>query len=204
MQKLLALLVLLSSTGVMLPAVAGPANADTHKSSAENHESNVSTTSSHTSSTSMPVRQSSSSAHKSFDIKSFTRGGHSKSTLAQVTTKPTPEEAAVKPNNIPTGIPGCYSGTVMFTQYWIPKENSWDETNDGRRVWLGMEQEERLVNLKNETIATVSSNTFEKCTMEGTVSHFYLEVGSFFFFLYKKKKMHIFYIAASYCYIFLI
>jgi hypothetical protein len=174
MKNLFALLVLLSSTGVILPAAAGPANADTHRSSAENDKSSVSATSSPISPTSKPVGQSSSSAHRIIDIKSFTRGGHSKSALAQVTTKPTPQEATVKPNNIPSGIPGCYSGTVMFTQYWISKENSWDETNDGRRVWLGMEQEERLVNLKDETIAIVSSNTFEKCTMEGTVSLFFI------------------------------
>lgn len=184
MQNLLAFLVLLSSTGVILSATAGPANADTHRSSAENHESSVSTTSNHTSSTSQRVRHSSNSDYRALNMKSFTRGGHSKSTLAQVITKPTPEEAAFKPNNLPAGIPGCYSGTVMFTQYWISKENSWDVTNDGKRVWLGMEPEERLVNLKNETIATVSSNTFEKCTMEGTVSHFYLRFGFFFFGLF--------------------
>ncbi|KAI9285849.1 hypothetical protein BC943DRAFT_263135, partial [Umbelopsis sp. AD052] len=65
-------------------------------------------------------------------------------------------------------IPKCYSGTVPFTEYWISKENSWDETNNGERVWLGMEQEERMATLQNETIAIVSSNTYEKCTMEGT------------------------------------
>jgi hypothetical protein len=171
MQKLTALLVLLSSTSVILPAGAGPANADTHRIYSEKYQS---TSPSYTSLSSKPVWKSSNSTHQSFDLKPIMRGGHSKAALAQVTSKPTPEEAAVKSNPIPKGIPGCYSGTVPFTQYWISKENSWDESNNGERIWLGMEQEEILVTLKNETIATVSSNTFEKCTMEGTVCHLFV------------------------------
>ncbi|KAG2187303.1 hypothetical protein INT44_004988 [Umbelopsis vinacea] len=164
MQKLIALLVFLSSTSVILPAFAVPANANTHRIHSENYQSR---TSSYTSSNSILDWKSPSSAHRNFDENPFTRGDHSNSALAQA-GKPTLEEAAKKSNPLPAGIPKCYSGTVPFTEYWISKENSWDETNNGERVWLGMEQEERMATLQNETIAIVSSNTYEKCTMEGT------------------------------------
>ncbi|KAH8555229.1 hypothetical protein BGW37DRAFT_553464 [Umbelopsis sp. PMI_123] len=96
------------------------------------------------------------------------RGGHSKTKLLPAIAPSNPRQATVKPNPLPKGIPNCYAAGVRFTQYWISKENSWDETNTGEKVWLGMQKEKELLSIKNETIAYVSSNTFEKCTMEGT------------------------------------
>jgi hypothetical protein len=70
---------------------------------------------------------------------------------------------------LPSGIAKCYGGIVTFTQYWVSKENSWDETNAGQTVWLGLDKSARLSTIRNETIAFVSQNTHKKCSMEGTV-----------------------------------
>ncbi|CEI87161.1 hypothetical protein RMCBS344292_01581 [Rhizopus microsporus] len=35
-------------------------------------------------------------------------------------------------------VPSCYkNGKVTLSQYWIPKENEWDETPNGKRIFLG-------------------------------------------------------------------
>lgn len=67
----------------------------------------------------------------------------------------------------------CYrrNRKVLFTQYWIPIENEWDETNDGKRVYLGGgdAKKTKLLDPNKKEIATVSEVMYNKCKMEGTV-----------------------------------
>lgn len=80
-----------------------------------------------------------------------------------VTVKELPnEEALLRP---------CYRGDreVPFSQYWIPKENEWDETNNGKRVYLGGNQKTRLFDKNHVELGMVPIDMFEKCRMEGTV-----------------------------------
>jgi hypothetical protein len=74
--------------------------------------------------------------------------------------------------NLPLGVPACYAGNVPFTQYWIPKENNWDENKEGKRIWLEKGGNEQLLDTNNATIAFVSKHTKDKCYLEGTVSVF--------------------------------
>ncbi|KAJ2964829.1 hypothetical protein NQZ79_g384 [Umbelopsis isabellina] len=70
--------------------------------------------------------------------------------------------------NLPQGVPPCYAGTVPFTQYWIPKENNWDENEEGERIWLEKGGKEPLLDENNATIAFVSKSMKDKCNLEGT------------------------------------
>lgn len=68
-------------------------------------------------------------------------------------------------------LPSCYKKNkkVSFSQYWIPKENEWDETNGGKRVYLGGSLKKRLMDKDNHEIGMVPVDMYEKCRMEGTV-----------------------------------
>lgn len=65
----------------------------------------------------------------------------------------------------------CYreNRKVPFSQYWIPKENEWDETNNGKRVYLGGNVKKRLMDNNNVELGLVPVDMYEKCHMEGTV-----------------------------------
>ncbi|KAI9020699.1 hypothetical protein CLU79DRAFT_703802 [Phycomyces nitens] len=67
-------------------------------------------------------------------------------------------------------IPMCYRRRrkVAFTQFWIPKENEWDETNDGERVYLGGEPTTHIKDSRNNILGKVSKEMWDKCNMEGT------------------------------------
>lgn len=66
----------------------------------------------------------------------------------------------------------CYrrGRKVEFSQYWIPKENEWDETNGGRRVFLGGDAKMKLYDRFDKEIGMVPVDMYQKCRMEGTVS----------------------------------
>lgn len=77
---------------------------------------------------------------------------------------------ATDPNEM--RMPPCYRNgrKVSFTNYWIPKENEWDETNDGERVYLGGNAKMKLVDKNNQELGMVPVDMYPKCKMEGTVS----------------------------------
>ncbi|KAG2183265.1 hypothetical protein INT43_006269, partial [Umbelopsis isabellina] len=87
-------------------------------------------------------------------------------TFVPATTSLTPSIISVM--NLPQGVPQCYAGTVPFTQYWIPKENNWDENEEGEKIWLEKTGNEPLLDENNATIAFVSKSTKDKCNLEGT------------------------------------
>ncbi|GAN03055.1 hypothetical protein MAM1_0033d02506 [Mucor ambiguus] len=64
----------------------------------------------------------------------------------------------------------CYrkNRKVPFSQYWIPKENEWDETNDGKRVFLGGNEKVKLNDAHNKPLGEVTALMYDKCKMEGT------------------------------------
>lgn len=66
----------------------------------------------------------------------------------------------------------CYrkNRKVSFSQYWIPKENEWDESNDGKRVFLGGTEKVKLNDTHNKPLGEVTVDMYHKCKMEGTVS----------------------------------
>lgn len=71
-------------------------------------------------------------------------------------------------------VPKCYQQReVKFTQYWIPRENDWDESDDGRRVYLksatGRQKSKALKDASGAVLASVSQMMFDKCQTEGTV-----------------------------------
>lgn len=68
-------------------------------------------------------------------------------------------------------MPSCYkNGKVTLSQYWIPKENEWDETPNGKRIFLGGNIKRPLLDKKNNTIALVPAAMYDKCNLEGFVS----------------------------------
>ncbi|KAI7871404.1 uncharacterized protein EV154DRAFT_431555 [Mucor mucedo] len=80
-----------------------------------------------------------------------------------VTVKEIPDEQEIH-------LRSCYRGNkkVPFSQYWIPKENEWDETNGGKRVFLGGDIKRRLMDKDNVEVGLVPVDMYEKCRMEGT------------------------------------
>lgn len=66
----------------------------------------------------------------------------------------------------------CYQKgkRVSFSQYWIPKENEWDEDNDGERVYLAGDIKKPLLDKNKKEIGTVPIEMYDKCEMEGTVN----------------------------------
>ncbi|KAI8640175.1 hypothetical protein BD408DRAFT_348535 [Parasitella parasitica] len=64
----------------------------------------------------------------------------------------------------------CYrkNKKVSFSQYWIPKENEWDETNSGKRVFLGGNEKVKLKDKNNKLLGMVPVDMYDKCQMEGT------------------------------------
>ncbi|CEG70665.1 hypothetical protein RMATCC62417_06524 [Rhizopus microsporus] len=65
-------------------------------------------------------------------------------------------------------VPSCYkNGKVTLSQYWIPKENEWDETPNGKRIFLGGNIKRPLLDKKNNTIALVPAAMYDKCNLEG-------------------------------------
>lgn len=92
------------------------------------------------------------------------------STRVSATTSLTPSIIPVP--NLPQGVPPCYASFVPFTQYWIPKENNWDENEEGEKIWLEKDGNEPLLDENNATIALVSKSTKNKCNLEGTVSEY--------------------------------
>ncbi|KAI8061525.1 uncharacterized protein B0P05DRAFT_557389 [Gilbertella persicaria] len=63
----------------------------------------------------------------------------------------------------------CYQQRVAFSQYWIPRENEWDESNDGDRMFLGATNKNTpLYDKEHKEITKVSAEMHEKCLMEGT------------------------------------
>ncbi|KAL9541165.1 hypothetical protein MBANPS3_009276 [Mucor bainieri] len=64
----------------------------------------------------------------------------------------------------------CYrkNRKVPFSQYWIPKENEWDETNDGERVFLGGDEKVTLNDTHHKPLGQVTPQMYDKCKMEGT------------------------------------
>ncbi|KAF1798526.1 hypothetical protein FB192DRAFT_1391983 [Mucor lusitanicus] len=64
----------------------------------------------------------------------------------------------------------CYrkNRKVPFSQYWIPKENEWDETNDGKRVFLGGNERVTLNDTHHKPLGQVTPQMYDKCKMEGT------------------------------------
>lgn len=158
------------STGAILPSIAGPAHGYGYQLSS-NPDIIASSSSSAVTSTSTetPNWIAKTIVHQKGRVN--IRGSHSKN--RQVLTSTLQELSTIstyKSTILPPGIPKCYGGIVTFTQYWVSKENSWDETNAGQRVWLGLDKSARLLTIRNETIAFVSQNTHKKCSMEGTVS----------------------------------
>jgi hypothetical protein len=67
----------------------------------------------------------------------------------------------------------CYrkGRKVPFSQYWIPRENEWDETNNGDRVFLGGDVKVKMYDRNNKEIGIVPEAMYQKCRMEGTVSN---------------------------------
>ncbi|KAI8371300.1 hypothetical protein EDC96DRAFT_573373 [Choanephora cucurbitarum] len=68
-------------------------------------------------------------------------------------------------------IPSCYADNrqVTLTQYWVPRENEWDETNSGDRVFLGgKDKNMSLFDEQRQLLGTVTPEMFSKCLMEGT------------------------------------
>ncbi|GAA5814632.1 hypothetical protein MFLAVUS_008131 [Mucor flavus] len=64
----------------------------------------------------------------------------------------------------------CYrkGKRVSFSQYWIPKENEWDEDNDGERVYLAGDVKKPLLDKNKKEIGSVPIEMYDKCEMEGT------------------------------------
>ncbi|KAG2232426.1 hypothetical protein INT48_005729 [Thamnidium elegans] len=64
----------------------------------------------------------------------------------------------------------CYrkGKRVPFSQYWIPKENEWDEDNDGERVYLAGDIKKPLLDKNKKEIGLVPIDMYDKCEMEGT------------------------------------
>ncbi|KAG1180238.1 hypothetical protein G6F36_010437 [Rhizopus arrhizus] len=69
-------------------------------------------------------------------------------------------------------LPSCYRNhkKVTLTQYWIPKENEWDETTDGKRIFLGGDEKRAILDKKKNVLAMVPSIMYDRCNMEGSVS----------------------------------
>jgi len=157
------------STGAILPSIAGPAHGYGYRlSSNPDIIASSSTSAVISTSTETPNWTSKTIAHQKGRVN--IRGSHSKN--RQVLTTTLQELSTISTNKLtilPSGIAKCYGGIVTFTQYWVSKENSWDETNAGQTVWLGLDKSARLSTIRNETIAFVSQNTHKKCSMEGTV-----------------------------------
>ena len=157
------------STGAILPSIAGPAHGYGYRlSSNPDIIASSSTSAVISTSTETPNWTSKTIAHQKGRVN--IRGSHSKN--RQVLTTTLQELSTISTNELtilPSGIAKCYGGIVTFTQYWVSKENSWDETNAGQTVWLGLDKSARLSTIRNETIAFVSQNTHKKCSMEGTV-----------------------------------
>ncbi|KAI8877084.1 hypothetical protein K501DRAFT_260956 [Backusella circina FSU 941] len=61
----------------------------------------------------------------------------------------------------------CFKHATI-TQYWIPKEGDVDMTNDGEEVSLTGKKKKKLKTSDGDTIAKVSTTTYEKFQMEGT------------------------------------
>lgn len=66
----------------------------------------------------------------------------------------------------------CYrrGKKVAFSQYWIPRENEWDENNKGDRVFLGGDVKMKMFDKFDKEIGIVPEAMYQKCRMEGTVS----------------------------------
>lgn len=66
----------------------------------------------------------------------------------------------------------CYEDNrkVAFSQYWIPRQNEWDETNEGNRVFLGGNILRRMNDKNGGELGWIPVEMYEKCKMEGTVS----------------------------------
>ncbi|ORY99327.1 hypothetical protein BCR43DRAFT_418488, partial [Syncephalastrum racemosum] len=70
-------------------------------------------------------------------------------------------------------LPRCYQQRdVRFTQYWIPRENDWDESDEGGRRYLravtGRQKAKALRDTSGSVIANVTQTMWDKCQMEGT------------------------------------
>ncbi|KAL9546232.1 hypothetical protein PS6_007769 [Mucor atramentarius] len=87
-----------------------------------------------------------------------------KSVTATATVTLSYEDAAEK------RMKSCYrkNRKVPFSQYWIPKENEWDELNDGKRVFLGGTEKVKLNDTHNKPLGEVTVDMYHKCKMEGT------------------------------------
>ncbi|KAG1442765.1 hypothetical protein G6F56_010935 [Rhizopus delemar] len=74
-----------------------------------------------------------------------------------------------KPHKKPKKLPSCYrSGKrVTLTQYWIPRENEWDETTKGKRIFLGGEIKRPLLDRHKNVLAMVPLVMYDRCNMEG-------------------------------------
>ncbi|KAG1166119.1 hypothetical protein G6F36_013067 [Rhizopus arrhizus] len=66
-------------------------------------------------------------------------------------------------------IPSCYRNRkkVTLTQYWIPKENEWDETTNGKRIFLGGSEKRALLDKTKNVLAMIPSVMYDRCNMEG-------------------------------------
>lgn len=93
-------------------------------------------------------------------------------TLALNDTQTTVMVVAKEVTNPEAHIRPCYrrGRKVEFSQYWIPKENEWDETNRGKRVFLGGDAKMKLYDRNDQEIGVVPVDMYQKCRMEGTVS----------------------------------
>ncbi|KAI9279979.1 hypothetical protein BY458DRAFT_584424 [Sporodiniella umbellata] len=66
-------------------------------------------------------------------------------------------------------IPSCYRNgkKVSLTQYWIPRENEWDETAKGNRIFLGGDIKRPLMDKNKNVLAQVPLILYDRCHMEG-------------------------------------
>ncbi|KAI7866144.1 hypothetical protein BDF14DRAFT_1728949 [Spinellus fusiger] len=66
-------------------------------------------------------------------------------------------------------VPKCYRDKkVKLTEFWIPKENEWDQSNKGKRILLSENPTKPLKDVDKNTLAMVSPIMWNKCNMEGT------------------------------------
>jgi hypothetical protein len=68
-------------------------------------------------------------------------------------------------------VKSCYrtGKKITFSQYWIPRQNEWDETNDGERIFLGGDVLRRMDDRNGKELGWAPVEMYNKCQMEGTV-----------------------------------